>query len=50
MMAATRLSANRADVARACLELISTYTPQYAAAQILDGCVRIVRKEESDRR
>ena len=35
-------SNNRAAVARKCLEVISHYTPERAATQILDGCVRMV--------
>jgi glycosyltransferase involved in cell wall biosynthesis len=38
----TRLSIDRAGVARRCLEVISEFTPERAAAQILDGCVRII--------
>jgi glycosyltransferase involved in cell wall biosynthesis len=42
LKAVTRLAADRAGVARKCLEVISVFTPERAAAQILDGCVRIV--------
>jgi glycosyltransferase involved in cell wall biosynthesis len=45
LMSATRMSANRADVARKCLEVISNYTPERAATQILDGCMRIAGME-----
>jgi glycosyltransferase involved in cell wall biosynthesis len=36
------LSNNRQAVARQCLEVVSDYTPERAATQILDGCVRMV--------
>jgi glycosyltransferase involved in cell wall biosynthesis len=36
------LSSDRQAVARKCLELVSDYTPERAATQILDGCVRMV--------
>jgi glycosyltransferase involved in cell wall biosynthesis len=42
MMASTQLSRDRLAVARKCLEVISNYTPERAATQILDGCVRMV--------
>jgi hypothetical protein len=32
----------REQVARDCLSVISAYTPERAAAQILDGCLRLV--------
>jgi glycosyltransferase involved in cell wall biosynthesis len=38
----TEFSSDRAEVARNCLEIISNYTPERAATQILDGCVRMV--------
>jgi glycosyltransferase involved in cell wall biosynthesis len=38
----TKFSNDRANVARKCLEVISNYTPERAATQILDGCVRMV--------
>ena len=38
----TKFSNDRVDVARKCLEVISNYTPERAATQILDGCVRMV--------
>ena len=37
-----QFSNDRAAIARRCLEIISHYTPQRAATQILDGCVRMV--------
>lgn len=39
---ARNLSNDRQVVARGCLEMVSDYTPERAATQILDGCVRIV--------
>jgi glycosyltransferase involved in cell wall biosynthesis len=36
-----RSTADRVAVAASCLELISKYTPERAATQILDGCIRI---------
>jgi glycosyltransferase involved in cell wall biosynthesis len=36
------LSKDRQAVARNCLELVADYTPERAATQILDGCVRMV--------
>lgn len=39
---ARHLSNDRAAVARNCLEVVSDYTPERAATQILDGCVRMV--------
>lgn len=36
------LSSDRHEVARQCLEVVSDYTPERAATQILDGCVRMV--------
>jgi glycosyltransferase involved in cell wall biosynthesis len=36
------LSKDRQAVARQCLEVVSDYTPERAATQILDGCVRMV--------
>ena len=35
------LSSNRQAVARHCLEVVSDYTPERAATQILDGCMRM---------
>lgn len=45
MISAARMSVNRVEVARKCLEVISNFTPERAATQILDGCVRIAGKE-----
>lgn len=42
MSAAVTMRPRRAEVARECIELISTFTPQRAAEQILDGCQRIL--------
>ena len=36
------LSDDREAVARNCLEVVADYTPERAATQILDGCVRMV--------
>ena len=36
------LSEDRQAIARQCLEVVSDYTPERAATQILDGCVRMV--------
>jgi glycosyltransferase involved in cell wall biosynthesis len=36
------LSKDRQAVARQCLEVVSDYTPERAATQILDGCVRMI--------
>jgi glycosyltransferase involved in cell wall biosynthesis len=41
MLAISEWSDRRTQVAKACLELISGYTPERSAAQILDGCIRI---------
>jgi glycosyltransferase involved in cell wall biosynthesis len=38
----TRFSNERAEAAARCLEIISNYTPERAATQILDGCLRMV--------
>jgi glycosyltransferase involved in cell wall biosynthesis len=46
MIAVTRLSKNRALVARQCLDLIGLYTPERAAAEILRGCVSILKTPE----
>ncbi len=37
-----KMSAERPKVARQCLELIAHFTPERAAAQILDGCVGFI--------
>jgi glycosyltransferase involved in cell wall biosynthesis len=36
------LAEGRPAIARQCLEVVSDYTPERAATQILDGCVRMV--------
>jgi glycosyltransferase involved in cell wall biosynthesis len=41
MRGVVEMSSNRAIVAKRCLDVISQFTPQRAAAQILDGCERI---------
>jgi glycosyltransferase involved in cell wall biosynthesis len=42
MISAARMSTDRSAVAKKCLDLIAQYTPEQAAAQILDGCVQIM--------
>jgi glycosyltransferase involved in cell wall biosynthesis len=42
MLSTIEIAADRAAVARQCLEVVSQFTPNRAAAQILDGCARIV--------
>jgi len=42
MDAVISLSADRIGAARRCLNLIAGFTPQHAAAQILDGCERLL--------
>jgi glycosyltransferase involved in cell wall biosynthesis len=42
MLSTIEMAADRVAVARQCLAVISEYTPIRAAAQILDGCARIV--------
>jgi glycosyltransferase involved in cell wall biosynthesis len=42
MLSAVNMSTDRVGVARRCLDVISQFTPQRAASQIIDGCVRIV--------
>jgi len=42
MLAMIELAADRVAVAKQCLEVISDFTPNRAASQILDGCTRIV--------
>ena len=42
MLESTTFSNDRVAVARNCLEVISNYTPERAATQILDGCERMV--------
>jgi glycosyltransferase involved in cell wall biosynthesis len=42
MLSATQMSANRLVVAKQCLDTISAFTPEHAASQILDGCIRIL--------
>jgi glycosyltransferase involved in cell wall biosynthesis len=42
MLSVTQMSANRLVVAKQCLDTISAFTPEHAASQILDGCIRIL--------
>jgi glycosyltransferase involved in cell wall biosynthesis len=42
MLSITKFSNERMAVARRCLEVISNFTPQRAATQILDGCARMM--------
>jgi glycosyltransferase involved in cell wall biosynthesis len=41
MLQIAEWSADRVQVAKRCLDVISDYTPERAASQILDGCLRI---------
>jgi glycosyltransferase involved in cell wall biosynthesis len=43
MIAATALSQDRLAVAKQCMDLIEQYTPERAAIEILNGCVRIIK-------
>jgi glycosyltransferase involved in cell wall biosynthesis len=38
----TKMAADRVAVAKNCLKVISGFTPNRAASQILDGCERII--------
>jgi glycosyltransferase involved in cell wall biosynthesis len=40
-----QMSSDRLTVARNCLEVISNFTPERAATQILDGCLRMAGEE-----
>jgi glycosyltransferase involved in cell wall biosynthesis len=42
MISATQMSADRLAVAKQCLDTVSSFTPERAALQILDGCTRIL--------
>jgi glycosyltransferase involved in cell wall biosynthesis len=42
MYSAVAMRPRRLEVARECIELISTFTPERAAKQILEGCQRIL--------
>jgi hypothetical protein len=42
MLDASRLSTDRVALADKCIDLIAGYSPEVAAVQILDGCVRIL--------
>lgn len=42
MLAAMELASDRVAIAKQCLAVISEFTPNRAASQILDGCARIV--------
>jgi glycosyltransferase involved in cell wall biosynthesis len=41
LVAVMQLSVDREKVARNCLEVISNYTPERSATQLLDGCLRM---------
>ena len=41
MLQIAEWSDDRVDVAKRCLDVISDYTPERAASQILDGCLRL---------
>ena len=45
MLSAVQMSIDRVAVAKRCLDIISRFTPQHAASQLLDGCVRIVGEQ-----
>ncbi len=42
MLLTAEMSTDRVAVAKRCLEVIADFTPQRAAAQILDGCTRMI--------
>ena len=42
MLLTAEMSADRVALAKRCLEVIAGFTPQRAAAQILDGCTRMI--------
>jgi len=42
MISATKMLENRLAVAKQCLDAVAAFTPECAASQILDGCVRIL--------
>jgi glycosyltransferase involved in cell wall biosynthesis len=42
MLSAARLSKDRREVARRCMDVIANFTPERAATQILRGCVSIL--------
>ncbi len=44
LLSVVDMAGDRVAVAKRCLEVISQFTPQRAASQILDGCVRIVEE------
>ena len=44
MYSAVAMRPRRLEVARECIKLISTFTPQRAAEQILEGCQRILAR------
>jgi hypothetical protein len=44
MCSAVAMRPRRLEVARECIELISTFTPEQAAEQILEGCHRILAR------
>ena len=44
MIKVTELSRNRPAVAKDCLKVMSSFTPERAASQILDGCLTIINE------
>jgi hypothetical protein len=42
MLDVSRLSEDRAAVAKKCMDLIAGFSPDIAASQILEGCARIL--------
>jgi glycosyltransferase involved in cell wall biosynthesis len=49
MLQAIALNNNRLNTAKRCLEVISQYTPERAALEILKGCNQILKRDESQR-
>jgi glycosyltransferase involved in cell wall biosynthesis len=50
MVAVTRMSEDRLATAKECLNVISMFTPERAASQILDGCMTILGDRASNGR
>jgi len=46
MVSVQQMSANRVTMARQCLETIAAFSPERAATQLLDGCMRMIENEE----
>lgn len=46
MVSTARMSVDRQSVAKRCLDLIAQYTPERAASEILNGCVRILERPQ----